>query len=187
MHPPFEAFYIEAMRWHTNSAAKSMKTVQAIAYLFHDDGEILPGYESKFLDALNNIIHQAGCLSRYFFPSRNSKLHAERAMKLRGYLNVPEGSPLSDRNLRDAMEHFDERLDKYLEHGLVGHVLPKIVIASYDEPEVPVHIFQGFVMDEGKFCLLNEWFDIGPIMAELSRIGNELDMLAGQGHVFKRQ
>ncbi|WP_439545674.1 hypothetical protein [Sandarakinorhabdus sp.] len=186
IHGPYQAFYIESMRFHTSSALKSLKLLQAIMTIFQEEGEVVAEYEGRFLESIHNIIHQAGCLSRYFFPSRDSKLHKERASYLRSYLEVTEESPLADRRLRDAMEHFDERLDRYLESGIVGHVLPKVVVAVYDDPEVPVHIFRGFVLDVGKFCLLNEWFEIESIIRELVRIASRLEAFANSGQVFKK-
>ncbi len=46
-------------------------------------------------------------------------LHKNRAEFLRQIFDVTESSPLYDKKLRNALEHFDERLDMYLEGGIV--------------------------------------------------------------------
>jgi hypothetical protein len=65
----------------------------------------------------------AAALSRYFWPTTtgNKKKQAEqlemrrmRGEKLRDIFKVTDDSPLCNRDLRNAWEHFDEKLDTYL-------------------------------------------------------------------------
>lgn len=73
-------------------------------------------YVHAFLAHLGNI-------SKLFFPAcrkrknakEYAKLAAKRAEFLRDTFNVGEQCPLSERKVRDSFEHFDERLDVYLD------------------------------------------------------------------------
>lgn len=76
IHPPFEACYIQAMLWHRSSPQMhSSKPIDSGRKLWLDHH----GYSNLSKDdlfcKLQNILHQAGCISRYLFPSRNKPLH----------------------------------------------------------------------------------------------------------------
>ena len=68
------------------------------------------------------------------------------------------------------MEHFDEKLDRYLEENQVGHFLPSDVRAEVPESEVPLHIFKGFYINPRIFILLGNEYELLPIVAEIERI-----------------
>ncbi|WP_226019527.1 hypothetical protein [Novosphingobium sp. FKTRR1] len=175
IHPPFEAFYILAMQWHTESAARSIELLQRWLELVDaDDERALALPKEALFQELQNILHQFGCISRYFFPARNASIHADRAMQLRQAFAVPADSPLADRELRNAIEHFDERLDKYLAGHLVGQIIPDHVGYSVPESEVPLHVFKGFYVENLTFVLLGQPHEMRPIIAELVRLHNLL-------------
>ena len=65
IHPPFEAFYIEAMLWHTSSAGQSIEDVaQWLEHVRDDDERALELPKPALFVRLQNILHQAGCVSR---------------------------------------------------------------------------------------------------------------------------
>lgn len=68
-----------------------------------EDIERLP--HRQILNDLQNMVVQAGSLSRYFWPVR--KGHEARAAALRRAFDMSESSPLFSRDLRNAIEHFD--------------------------------------------------------------------------------
>lgn len=69
----------------------------------------------EIVDGIQALVTQGAALSRYFWPARNNALHNARAAQLRQGLQVREDSPLRNRNLRNHLEHFDERLDLFCE------------------------------------------------------------------------
>ncbi|MDO9333361.1 MAG: hypothetical protein Q7T57_02425 [Dehalococcoidales bacterium] len=130
--------------------------------------------ESKALlfDQLQNIIQQAGSVSRYFWPARPGPdgLHENRASALRDSMTMQEDSPLHNRDLRNSLEHFDERLDRYLADFPVGIFEPDDI--NYDTPstDVPLHTFKAFYTVPKVFVLLGVRHQMLPIMNELLRV-----------------
>lgn len=175
IQPPFEAFYILAMRWHTVAAVRSIELVQRwVEFVHADDERALELPQSSLLHELQNILHQFGCISRYFFPARAAAIHTARALQLREAFEVTDDSPLADRELRNALEHFDERLDKYFSGHVVGQIIPDLVDYSPPESDVPLHVFKGFYVADLTFVLLGQAHAMQPIIAELVRLHHRL-------------
>lgn len=169
--PVYEVFYIESMLFNTRHAANS------IGYLIkvmnelerNDDHEAVEKLDQeRILNHVQNIILQGAALSRYFWPVR--KAHETRGAALRKALSVSDNSPLENRNLRNALEHFDERIDKYLAKGIVGYVFPRYVGPSLEKDGVPAHIFRAYYLDTGTFEVLGESFEIEGLAQEIIRI-----------------
>jgi hypothetical protein len=155
--PPYEAFYIWSMLFNAESAARSVLQVNAVMHVVmenspEDPVSVLP--VQYLLTELQNIIVQAGALSRYFWPVRSA--HEWRGAQLREAFGISEDSPLRSRDLRNAIEHFDEKLDRYLENGVVGQVLPEFVGLSREQGGVPVYLFRAYYVDTGVFALLGK-------------------------------
>ncbi len=161
--PPYEAFYIRSMLFNAESAARSVLQVNAVMHVVmenspEDPVSVLP--VQYLLTELQNIIVQAGALSRYFWPVRST--HEWRGTQLREAFGISEDSPLRSRDLRNAIEHFDEKLDRYLENGVVGQVLPEFVGLSREQEGVPVHLFRAYYVDTGVFALLGKRYEVQP-------------------------
>lgn len=189
--PPYEAFYIESMLWHTASAQASIHVVNTwIGLVRKDDERALELPRPVLFEQLQNILHQAGCLSRYFFPGgRTPKpIHLARAKRLREALGVEDDNPLAKRGLRNAIEHFDERLDEYLvnESNQSGEFIPEDVGYFPRESEVPLHIFKGFYTQPVIFVLLGEPYEIAPIANEMLRIHEALEACTERGYMLPR-
>ncbi len=103
--PPFEAFYIESMLFSTCSAMGSAFQIDELFKIGNYSEN-----KTEILFEFQNIFTHAGILSRYFKPARQLDIHNKRAEFLKKYFDVNEQNPLLDRNLRNALEHFDERL-----------------------------------------------------------------------------
>lgn len=189
IYPPFEAFYIEAMLWHTSSAGQSIEDVaQWLEHVREDDERALELPKPALFERLQNILHQAGCVSRYVFPvGRQPKaLHADRGARLREALAVADDSPLADRDLRNALEHFDERLDLYITDNQVGQFIPDHVGLEKPVSEVPLHIFKGFYISSLTFVLLGVEYPMEPIVNEMLRLHNLLIDCSEKGHRLPR-
>lgn len=187
--PPHQAFYIQSMLFNSTSAVRS------IARLNHtfeklpspptmEDISRLP--TTVILNELQNMVLQAAALSRYFWSVRPKvEEHASRAAALRDAFGIDESNPLVDRNLRNALEHFDERLDKYLSSGIVGYVFPQFVGLRPIEEGVPGHFFRAYFANEGTFRLLDEEFAIEPLANALHNLHEQLDKMDKNGGMFR--
>jgi len=83
--------------------------------------------------------------------------------------------------LRNAMEHFDERLDRYLSRGIVGNIVPQYFGPSPNNDGVPRHTFRSYYIDVGVFELLGDRYEIEPIAKELWRLHEVLTKCDQQG------
>ncbi len=189
--PPFEVFYIQSMLFNSMSAVRSIMRLEKIfgklsEYPTEEDIQRLP--TKIILNELQNMVLQAAALSRYFWPIR--KGYEERGRFLRETFALDQSSSLFNRNLRNALEHFDERLDGYLASGIVGYIIPEYVGLKPADDGVPVHFFRAYFIDVGFFRLLNEEFLIRPLADELIFVHNhllDLDQNGGRLRPVKRE
>lgn len=180
--PPYEAFYIQSMLFNSSSAFRSIARLESIFEKLperptHDDALHLPA--KQILNEFQNLVLQSGALSRYFWPARNN--YETRGKYLREVFNLNESNPLFNRDLRNALEHFDERLDEYVSSGIVGYVFPEYVGVKPKEEGVPGHFFRAYFIDSGEFRLLNKEFKMQPLADELLSIHRHLIELDENG------
>jgi hypothetical protein len=185
--PIHEAFYIQSMLFNSQSAVRSIDRLNVMFDKLPpaptlDDIDNLPS--KLILNELQNMVLQGAALSRYFWPVR--KGHEARASTLRAAFSVGEASPLFSRDLRNALEHFDERLDDYLASGMVGYVFPEFVGLRPEEDDVPGHFFRAYFVDQGVFRLLNEEFFVEPLTDELLSIHRKLTAMDANGGSLQR-
>lgn len=170
--PPYVAFYVEAMLFNTTAAMASVEDILMVLDAIENHNIDLKDLDHhSILDSLQNIVSHAAMISKFFWPSREKPMHLARAEYLRGKFEVKEENPLRSRNLRDYLEHFDERLDGHLSNGIAGDIIPSYVgYAPQGELEVPTHIFRAFYVNTGVFKTLNESYEMQPIIDEIGRI-----------------
>ncbi|SCW81263.1 hypothetical protein SAMN03159304_03131 [Pseudomonas sp. NFACC24-1] len=189
---PYEAFYIQSMLFNTTSALQSCsiaeKIIEKISIREIDPQE----KKDLLLDCLHNVVNQSGAISRYFFPSRDGvkgtdkkTIHRDRGQYLSKVFGVKDDSPLMNRALRNSIEHFDERLDLYLQEGIVGYIFPSLILSEPEDSDVPHHIFRAYYLKEGIFQVLGERYEIQPIVDEVGRIHDLLVKFDGSGGVFR--
>ena len=177
--PPYQAFYYESMLYIAKSAVAAVEELNEAVKVWNQlqtDEEHDQIEPSSILDPAQAVVTQAGLLSKFFWPPREKKksVHAKRARFLRQEFSVDDSSPLKSRDLRDRLEHFDEKLDLYLSEGIVGHILPAAVGDLSGERAVPTHIFRGYDPSEAKFEVLGQQFELEPIVEEIDRILQQL-------------
>lgn len=135
--------------------------------------------ESEAVSSVHEALGHCGNLSRYFWPSRqNSKrnspfaaLAEARGAKLRESFGVTDNSPLKDRTLRDSLEHFDERLDRYFLGLDSGMIFPDPMIGPYKMAKFQYdHIFKLVDPNENIFVVLGVEFRYGTLRPEVQRI-----------------
>jgi hypothetical protein len=103
---------------------------------------------------------------------------------LRQALGITDQNPLKSRDLRNSMEHFDEKLDQYLSNGIVGTVFPQYFGLLPKDDGVPRHIFRAYYIDIGEFELLGNRYQIEPIAEELLRLNEALMKCNREGGRF---
>jgi len=184
--PPLEVFYVQSMLFNSSSAVRSILRLEKIfeklpAHPTIEDVKQLP--TQLILNELQNMIVQAGALSRYFWPVRAA--HKPRGQLLCKYFVMTEDSPLFNRALRNAIEHFDERIDKYFSQGAVGYFFPEYVGPKPEDDGVPGHFFRAFFVDTGEFRLLDEEFLMEPTANEILFIHSHLVEMDKEGGRFR--
>ena len=138
---------------------------------------------NQVLNELQNMIVQAGALSRYFWPVR--KEHRQRGQVLRDVFAISETSPLFGRDLRNAIEHFDERIDNYFSQGVFGCFFPEYVGAKPIDDGVPGHFFRAYFVDTAEFRLLDSEYPIKPMADELLFVQAHLEKMDTEGGRFQ--
>jgi len=170
IHPPHEALYIRSIAY---SAGRSVEAFRRFDAANSDD---CPAELQVSL--VHEALGHAAALSRYFWPSglggRRSptlrNLAKARASKLREAFEVDEESPLKSRRLRDALEHFDERLDAHLMSLDAGMIFPDPMVGSVEASAPPIHLFKMVDPSTSQFVLLGELYAFGSVRKEVQRV-----------------
>lgn len=145
----------------------------------YDKTEIIEDNATILVSLIQEAIGHAAALSRYFFPSVHSPRYIKemklvrmaRSEKLREAFGVNENSPIYNRGLRNAWEHFDEILDYYLLENEAGYFFPAPMLGEYtlaDEPEGK--IFKLLDVENRCLVILGEKYFFESIRAEVERI-----------------
>lgn len=185
IQPMFEAFYLESMLFNSRSALASFQRISDLLADKHwsaNDSQADNRWED-ILDALQSAVTRGAALARYFWPVKDGKSgeHKRRGGRLRQAFAMTEESPLRDKNLRDCLEHFDERLDRYLASGIVGQLLPSYVGYAPAHSDIPLHVFRAYYVDTGIFEILGERYRIPPLADEILRLHEILERCVDDG------
>jgi hypothetical protein len=185
--PPYEACYIQSMLFNSTSAVRSILWLENILSKLPEraTAEDIDRLPAKFiLNELQNMVLQAGALSRYFWPVRSD--YKARGQLLQECFAVSEASPLFNRDLRNAIEHFDERLDKYFSRVVVGCFFPEYVGGRpHDKDGVPGHFFRAYFVDTEEFRLLDKDFEMKPLADEILFVHEHLELMDKEGGRFQ--
>lgn len=169
--PYCEAFYIHSILYTAN------RCQQAFVHYTEARKAALP--PEDLIAAVQVAVGQAAALSRYFWPSGTngkrldigSRLRKRRGERLRGSFQVTDNSPLSNRDLRNAWEHFDEKLDRFLLATLAGVFLPTGILGNHSLADDPLgHVFKLLDTEAECLVLLNKKYFFGALRAEVDRI-----------------
>lgn len=121
---------------------------------------------------LQTIVVSAANLSKIFWGSGGSK--EEDRKPLRELLEVSDDSPLRDPDLRNDFEHFDERLERWIESPGRGGYVGRNVSYSFppgaihfDRPEGRFHHYEGM---DGVLSFWEHEVSVPAIADEAARI-----------------
>ena len=118
--------------------------------------------EGDFFREALDLVHHSAAISRIFWPpgcrDKTKKARAKkRGQSLRDELEINSSHLIQNRTLRDHFEHFDERLDDWVEssknktiisrllgprHAVQGNINDDDIIHHYD-PKTKIYSFRG--------------------------------------------
>lgn len=173
MEPMYEAFYTHSMMRNAEAAMRCHARTQRLLAMMADEEKRRQLDPRLILDEIQSLVTYAGALARYFWPAR--KEYSERGAYLRQKLGIADDNPLANKELRNGLEHFDERLDEYLKNEVFGMILPDYVGNSFKQGQGPKgHLFRAFFVDTQCFVLFNEPFHLPPLLEALYKIAQAL-------------
>ncbi|TCN58729.1 hypothetical protein D0809_10290 [Flavobacterium circumlabens] len=165
IHPFNQAFYSQALLTKTRSILNDVESLNDFWKKDYYDCK----NDDVILDLLENIILSVGGISRFFWPPKSNLYYKNRGEKLREVYNVNDSSILKNRDMRNLLEHFDERLDDFLKEFTTWKVMPKYVGPVFFSSDTTV-FFRAYFYDKSIFKILNVEYEIKPIIAEIRRI-----------------
>lgn len=173
IQPMHMAFYHHSIYYSAKRCLSAFDEYEQL--LNHRDIE--PIY---LVSAIQEAIGHAAALSRYFWPTsmgdkkkqaKQIEMRKKRGENLRNIFAITDESPLYNRDLRNAWEHFDEKLDTYLISNIAGHFFPDPIIGNHSLADGPTQkIFKLIDPENECLILLGEKFFFNPIRIEVERI-----------------
>lgn len=140
---------------------------------------------------LTSFLHHAAMISKFLAPISKGEVTLARRAALRGALSVAADSEVLSRDARDNMEHFDERIDRWIEDKhptIIEIVLPDresyeyLGIADKRVKRLLVAdelVFISERKDGTKFELA-----LRPVYEEIGRIGRASDKWIGHNSPY---
>lgn len=141
---------------------------------------------------LTSFLHHAAMISKFIAPaSRAGDVAKERGVALRHALCVPADSEILPRDARDNVEHFDERMDRWICDA--SPVIFEIVLESREDYEylrvADKRVKRVLVADE--FVFVSERKDstkfelqLRPLQAEIDRVSRGAGQWLGQSSPY---
>jgi hypothetical protein len=161
---PYASFYIHSIEYAAKRSEAAFDAFRAASAMEETADSVF--------GAIQEALTQAGGLSRFFWPARQSGLLGQaRGKRLRRAFELADDSPLSSRAIRNAMEHLDERLDRFLLTDPAGHFFPGPILADYEMADEKIgHVFK-LVDPYRSFCVvLGERIYFYSIECEVRRV-----------------
>lgn len=163
IYPPFEAFYIQSIIYAAGRAEDAFQRFDRAASSAEDHELIVA--------TVQEALTHAAAISRFLWSFKKSELAAARAQKLREAFGIDDTSPLRNRKLRNAFEHFDDDLDQFLLDDRVGTFFPAPMVGDHRLADDQLStIFKLVDPSSGVCVVLGEKYDFDLIRAEVQRI-----------------
>jgi hypothetical protein len=163
IQPMYVAFYIEAIYYAAERAEA--------AFARFVDCATTRKSASEIVSSVHEALGHTAALSRFFFPVEKKALPKARGARLRQLFAVSNNSALQDRDLRNALEHFDERLDEYLLGDIAGYIFPGPMVEDADLADDTLgHIFRLVDPHTKSFVLFGKKYPFSPMRNEVERI-----------------
>lgn len=126
------------LQYAMTESGEALRALQAVRRLAGVREQRHPGVEilewRSIIRELRAALTATANLSRVLWSARNAVSRA-RASELRGLCNLPDEHALDNRDLRNHIEHTDERLDLWLADGPRPFLTVEYV--AHVEPDIP--------------------------------------------------
>jgi len=164
IYPLYEAFYIHSVIYAAERSESAFQRFEVAVTEVQS--------AALTVATIQEGLTHAGALSRFFWPmSKNSSLATARGKRLRDAFGLDDKSPLRWRQLRNAFEHFDEDLDRFLLRDRVGYLFPGPLVDDHRLADEAIgNIFKLVDPQHGVCVLLGEKFEFRPIRHEVQRV-----------------
>ncbi|MCR8550797.1 hypothetical protein M4578_23475 [Salipiger sp. P9] len=175
IYPVYEAFYIHSIIY---AAERSEAAFQRF------DEAVAASCSAELIVAtIQEALTHAGALSRFFWPmKKQNQLAVARGDRLRDAFALDEASAMKWRKLRNAFEHFDEDLDRFLLEDRAGYFFPSPLVDDQALADEAIgHIFRLVDPTHGICVLLGKKFEFQPIRSEVRRILSRAREMDEQG------
>jgi hypothetical protein len=169
--PHADVFYLHSIIYSASRCLASFEEYEHSKKL-----DVPPEY---VVSIVQEAVGHAAALSRYFWPSLRSgkkrppleELKEKRGEVLRAFFELTETSPLYNRDLRNAWEHFDERLDAYMLGNDAGYFFPGCILDTHTLADDPLgHIFKLLDTEAECLVLMHQKYFFGPIRDEVGSV-----------------
>lgn len=120
--------------------------------------------------AVQNFLIASANVSKLLWTPSKRTVHQERSAWLRSLLQVADDSPLSNRSLRNHLEHFDERIWEWAAENptqVVDQIIGDPVLVSMIDPR---NVLRSIGRDGMTWRFRGEEFAVGPAITELRRL-----------------
>ncbi len=185
-YPGFEeSIYLQEVKTQCNSVLFALeqfnKRIEEVTQPGRFEDRDTPS--SEVFRALHSLLTHAANISRLLFPTRTSDRYAQRRGKrLRVLLGVRDDSPIADRSLRNHLEHYDERLDRWAQNNpgpsksfATDNIHPKDM-----GPNVPPDsALRAYLTDSREFYFMGDAYEMVPLVREVRRILEEVEKIPG--------
>lgn len=157
-----EVFYIHSIIF---AASRANDAFDAARYLYDHNAA-----DSDIFSVMQEALMHVAALSRYFWPVRGS-LAGRRGEKLRMAFCLTEDSVLKQRELRNAIEHYDEYLDRFLLSGPAGECFPNPIVTDDGIfPGEAQHAFKLLDVENCKCVILGKVYDFSGVPQAVRRV-----------------
>ena len=139
---------------------------------------------SEVFRALHSFLTHCANISRLLFPGQQKNNHAQcRGMMLCDALDVDENSPIADRSLRNHLEHYDERLDRWArsasKSATVSFATDNIHPKGMGANVPPESTFRTYLTDSREFFFVGHTYELVPLASEVRRILEAVQKVPG--------
>jgi len=149
-----------------DNALRLSETSEIIESMIHDE---------YFWYSLQAFLIAVGNISKLLWPSPprrgTRRIISDRGEKLRESLDVPEGSYLESRRLRNHFEHFDERLETWAymatAHSMVDWNLLNSDLLSEDTSN---NVFRNYDPERKIVFFQQDRYELQPILDEVEEL-----------------
>lgn len=175
IYPVYEAFYIHSIIYAAERSVTAFKRF--------DESVVGARPPAVIFATIQEALTHAAALSRYFWPAKkDSQLHAARGQRLRDAFALDNTSALKWRKLRNAFEHFDEDLDRFLLEDPVGYFFPTPLVDDHSLADEALGNIFKLIDPKNNVCvLLGQKFEVTPIRSEVQRILSRAQAMDEQG------